>query len=304
MHVTGLGQCSLDFLLTVDGFPKEDSKPEATDFHVEGGGPVATAIVALSRLGVSTSFIGVVAGDDAGARIIRGLKQEGVATRNIIKRKDGTSQRAVVIVNPKKGTRTVIWKRARVKMLTSAEVVKMAAAIKRSSALILDGLMEEASIRAARIALKSNVPVILGVGRLRTKTDKLIELSDHVIASERFAKDIKATPRGALKEVYLINPGLKSATVTLGSKGSITLTKGKGNFIRQKAFKVPVLDTTGAGDVFHGAYSYGVIMGWPMDKTIAFATVVSALKCKLLGGRSGIPFLPLALREMRSFYKG
>lgn len=293
MKAIGLGQCSLDYITLVNGFPIEDTKKEVLDFIVQGGGPVATALVTLSRLGVKTSMIGRVSDDRAGDEIRRGLRDEGVDTRGLLVKKGGKSQSAFILVNNKNSSRTICWQRPTVPAITPSEIDS--ALFKGADFLLLDGLMVEASIHAASIASKMNIPIMLDAGRVRPGMLKLAALSDYVVCSEEFISGMKMGVRDAVRK--LSAKKARTVTVTLGKKGSVTMHEGR--VFRQKAFPVKAIDTTGAGDVFHGAYAYGVLQGWDMKKTVQFASAVAAMKCTKLGGRSGIPTLNEAMRFLK-----
>lgn len=293
MKVAGLGQSSLDYIAFVDAFPEEDTKAEVTGFTVEGGGPVATALVSLSRLGVKTYFTGRVSDDRAGSEIRRGLKNEGVDVRGLKVRKGGSSQLAFILVNRKTGSRTIFWQRPTVPPLSPSEVSP--SFVKGKDFLLLDGLMMDSSMKAARVAKAAGVPVMLDAGRVRPGMLELAGLSDYIVASKEFADCLKLTPTDALKRLSLLEP--KAATITLGAKGSVTWAEGR--IFRQSAFKVRAVDTTGAGDVFHGGYVYGLLRGWDIKKTVRFASAFAALKCLKPGGRTGIPTLGATLKLVK-----
>ncbi len=293
MKVTGLGQCSLDYLALVKGYPIENAKEEVLDLCVQGGGPVATALVTLSRLGAKTRFVGVVSNDPVGAEIKKGLKAEGVDLAGLKTVNGGASQTAFIIVNAATAARTILWRRPTVAALSGRDVKERF--IKDSRMLLLDGLMVEASLKAAAIARKYRIPVMLDAGRVRPGMIKLAAMSDYVVASKEFAQGLSSTPSMALKT--LAGFGAAAATVTLGERGSVTAADGE--TFRTPAFKVKAVDTTGAGDVFHGAYIFGILSGWEMRRTVDFAGAVAALKCRAIGGRSGIPTLAQALAFMK-----
>ncbi len=282
MRVAGLGQCSLDYLMVLDSYPREDTKKEVLEWAVQGGGPVATALVALSRLGVKTSFMGLVSDDDAGKLIKKGLVEEKIDIRDMVIRKGGKSQTAFIVVNNKNGKRTIVWQRPTVKSIRPLEVKKDF--LKGANFLLLDGLFSEASIKAAKMARAIKIPIMLDAGRMRKGMYELLQSSDYIIASEEFGRKFAGSPKRALKELMMFQP--KAATITLGDKGSITIS-GREEF-HQPAFIVDVVDTTGAGDVFHGGYIYGLLQGWEIRKTLKFASAFAALKCRRLGGRAGI----------------
>ncbi len=291
--VTGIGQASIDYIAVVDGYPAEDTKHEAKGLAVEGGGPVATALVGLSRLKVKAFLMGVVAADDAGKAIIKGLEDEGVDVSGVRVRRSGESQRAFIIVNRKDGTRTIVWKRPTAKMLMAREIDR--AQIAGSDMLILDGLMSAASLKAAAIAREAGVPVLLDAGRVREGMMELCALSDYVVGSAEFAAGLGLSPQKAVER--LSKSGCRAATITLGRIGSVTFCEGR--LIVQKGFDVDALDTTGAGDVFHAGYAYGVLMGWTIEKTLEFASAFAAIKCMSIGGRGGIPTLSRTMRFIR-----
>jgi ribokinase len=284
--IAGLGQCSLDYLTLASGYAQEDQKAEVLEHAIQGGGPVATALVTLARLGpsqIATRFMGVVSDDFAGREIKKGLKAEDVDLRLLKTRKGGTSQTANIIVNSQNGTRTIYWRRPTVAEITRQEVSETL--IKDASLLMLDGLMEEASLKAALLARLASIPVLLDAGSLRDSTIELAHLANYIVCSEKFSKEFGGTPAKTLKKLSKLHP--IAATVTLGKRGSVTWTKER--TFKTQAFKVKTIDTTGAGDVFHGAYAYGIIKKYSIEKTVQFASAAAAIKCTKLGGRTGIP---------------
>lgn len=296
--VAGLGQCSLDYIASVDGYPAEDTKAEARSLTIQGGGPVATALVALSRLGARTRFMGLVSDDRAGEEIRRGLDEEGVDTGGLIAAPGGESQTAFIVVNSRTGSRTILWKRPTVAPLAPSDLDP--SFIASADMLLLDGLMMEASLEAARAARAHGVPVMVDAGSLRPGMMELVGLCDYVVCSEGFARALAPDPSNPPdpKEALgrLAGPNTLAATVTLGERGSITLHDDE--VFATPAFEVPAVDTTGAGDVFHGGYIYGLLRGWDLPRTVRFASAFAALKCTRPGGRAGIPGLDETLRFM------
>ena len=293
--ITGLGQASYDYIALTDAYPAEDTKQEVFEWIECGGGPVATALVSLSRLGVKTHFMGRVSDDRSGRLIHAGLKKEGVGTRGLKTLKGGKSQTAFIVVNQKTGgKRTIFWQRPTVAPLGPDEI--STAKIRSSDMLLIDGLMKDASIRAAEIAKEAGVPVVFDAGTLRDGTLELLELSDFIVASERFACSFAGIPEKALKEFARFKP--IAATVTRGEEGSVTSTAD--DSFNTPAFKVAAIDTTGAGDVFHGGYIYGLLSGFDMRRTVEFASAFAALKCLKPGGRDGIPTLDETLKLIKN----
>ncbi len=288
MKVTGIGQCSFDFLALVDAYPPADTKKEILEWHEQGGGPVATALVALSRLGVECSFHGIVGDDDAGDKIRRSLVEEAVDASGLVMRETSSSQVAFIAIEKETGRRTIFWKRPTGRPLRGEELG--AGFLEGSGMLLLDGLMAEVSLFAARKARGRSVPVMLDAGRMRPGMIELAMLSDYVVGSEEFARDLGWEPTSEALFLGLEELGVKVLTITLGGRGSVTVSS-EGEYFQTPAFKIGTVDTTGAGDVFHGGYIYGLLRGWNLGKTLTFASALAALKCTKVGGRAGIPRL-------------
>lgn len=287
MIVAGLGQCSLDYLCLVDSYPEVDTKKEALAWHEQGGGPVATALVALSRLGVKCCFHGVAGDDEAGGKIRQELKDAGVDIKGLVQRKGSASQMAFIAVEKSTAKRTIFWIRPSGEALQPDELSRDF--LKGSCFLLIDGLMMAASFAAVKKANEMNIPVMLDAGSARQGMLELARRCDYVVASEGFAEGLgwKLMPEALMNECKEL--GIKTLTITRGEQGSITVSGDR--IIRMPAFKVDAVDTTGAGDVFHAGYIYGLLQGWDLERTVRFASAVAAIKCKSMGGRAGIPRL-------------
>lgn len=291
MKVAGLGQCSLDHLLTVDSYPEQDTKIEVTEWTLSGGGPVATALVSLSRLGVECDFFGIIGDDESGCRIRESLISEKVETGGLISRLDSSSQTAFIVVENKTGKRTIFWKRPSSEPLRVGELPDNFPG--DVDFMLLDGLMLEASLYAAKKARVQAIPVMLDAGSLRKGMLELVSVCDYVVSSEGFARELIQTgdtsfPEEALMLIKSLGP--RTTTVTLGDRGSITSSGSE--IFQTPAFGIKAVDTTGAGDVFHGGYIYGLLQGWNIREVVKFASAFAALKCRRPGGRAGIPTLP------------
>ncbi len=300
MNVVGLGQCALDYLFVIDSFPLPDTKKEVNDWTVCGGGPVATALVSLSRLGVNCFFYGIASEDQIGKEIRDSLERENVDVNGLLKRSDSCSQVAFIAVEKESGKRTIFWKRPSGSPLKPEEI--KSSFLDNADFLLLDGLMAEASVYAARRAREKNIPIMLDAGKMRKGIIELASICDYVVASEEFGKDLTGEghagsfdPEEAL--MLMKSFGTKASTITLGNKGSVTMAGDE--VFHVPAFKVSVVDTTGAGDVFHGGYIYGLLRKQGIKDAVRFATAFASLKCRKLGGRGGIP----ALEEVEALLK-
>jgi ribokinase len=292
MRVVGIGQCAWDYLAVVDDFPRVDTKQEVGEWQEQGGGPVATALATLARLGIPCEFFGVTGDDSEGERIRESLLAEGIGIRGVITRSNASSQTAFIAIEKEKGTRTIFWRRPSGGPLLPAELP--GDYLDGCDFLHLDGLMPEVSLFAARQARDRGIPVMLDAGKVRPGMVEIAELCDYLVAAEQFALDLGWDGR---PESFLFTARELKApvvTITLGKRGSVTFRQGE--ILTVPAFPVDAVDTTGAGDVFHGGYLFGVLRGYDLADTIRFASAVAALKCTRIGGRAGIPALSRALR--------
>lgn len=296
-EVVGLGQACVDYLGRVSSYPCEDGKVELLDLRSQCGGPASTALVTLSRLGVKTSFLGSISDDPIGVEILKGLRGDRVDFSFLKITPGHTSQFAFIAISRESGNRTIFWHRGRVPPLKKEDVDL--SPFVGARVLHLDGLMIEASIEAARQAKARGLKVVLDAGTMRDGSLELVSQIDVLIASARFAVPLVGEDSPAETALEALSRfGPKEIVITLGSKGSVGWNRGE--IIGQSAFPVEVVDTTGAGDVYHGAYLYGLLQGWDMRKCMRFASATSALKCRVIGARAGIPTLEEVTRFLEA----
>jgi ribokinase len=289
VQVVGLGQACVDYVGRVPEYPGEDGKMELDGLFTSCGGPAATALVALARSGIGTAFLGSISDDPFGIQIVETLKKEGVDISSLTITPGFTSQFAFIAVTEGSGNRTIFWRRS-----TAPELRPKDVSLSRfpgARILHLDGLMAAAGREATLQAKQRGMTVVMDAGTLREGTLDLVKQVDTLIASEGFGTSL-AGAGGSHEEALesLRTMGCRQAVITLGAKGSIGLDQR--GFIRQPAFPVTSTDTTGAGDVYHGAYIYGLLQGWGMARCMAFASAAAALKCRNGGGWRGIPRNP------------
>jgi sulfofructose kinase len=288
VEVVGLGQACIDYLGRIPVYPREDAKVELTDLHTQCGGPASTALVTLSRLGIKTAFLGSVSDDPFGIEIQKGLKEEEVDTTFLRVTPGYTSQFAFIAITKKNGARTIFWDRGSVPHLTSEDVDL--SPFSHARVFHTDGLMLAASIEAANQAKDMGMTIVMDAGTLRQGYRELVSLVDVLIASQGFCEALVGSGEPSEKALEaLAQWGPQDVIITLGAKGSVGWHEGHITF--QDAFSVEVVDTTGAGDVYHGAYIYGLLQGRNMSECMRFASAASALKCTEIGGRKGIPSL-------------
>ena len=280
-----IGYCGIDSIAIVPSIPL-DSKVEIIESFDQGGGPAATAAVAAARLGADTAFIGSVGDDGAGNAILEEFAKEKVDTSRVAVRAGGTSPRAYCWIEAATGKRSIAWTRGKRAELSADEVDREF--IKNTKILHFDGHQMEAALAAAEVAKANNIPVGLDAGTIRPGIEKLIAVTDVLIASEEFARRYTGESDNEAALKALGKNGSAVTAVTMGEKGSIALGKN-GEIIHCPACKIDPVDTTGAGDVFHGAFCVRYLETKDVYECMRFASAVSALKCLKSGGRTGIP---------------
>lgn len=285
IKVIGFGQACIDYIAPAPFFPEEDGKVMLTDLYIRCGGPIATALVTLSRLGVKTAYIGAVSDDDFGKKILENLKKEGVNIKCVKIIKGYRSQFAFIVITSN-GKRTIFWIPGSFSEMSPSEVD--ISIFPDAKIIHLDELMLQASVEAAKQARKRDITVVIDADSLKDGIEKLFSLVDVLIIPESLARKLepKENLEQVLKKLKLF--GASQVVITLGERGSIGYD-GK-EYYYQKAHKVKAVDTTGAGDVYHGAYIYGLLKGWDMKKCMEFASLCSAIKCTKFGAQEGIPY--------------
>lgn len=285
--VVGMGLNSVDFLTVVPEFPAPNSKMKMLQFSKQGGGQVATAMVALSRWGVKTKYIGKVGEDDLGQFSLNSIRQEGVDVSSVTIEPNATNQFAMIIVDGSSGDRTILWNRDGRLMYREGELLKEE--VCSGKLLHLDGHDIHAALQCARWAKEERIPTVIDLDKAEPLTSELIKEIDFLITSSRFPTLYTGISdrEKALLELQKQTPGFLCAT--LGHEGAVALVNGE--FLHAEGSKVKAVDTTGAGDVFHGGFIYGFLQNWELKEILKFANAAAALKCQNLGGRKGIPTL-------------
>jgi len=291
----GIGLSIWDTLIALDGYPEEDGKLPIAEITAQGGGPTATALVTMARMGLSAGYMGALGDDEPGDNMAAEFERYGVDTRFLARVPGAPSPVAFVLVNRIAKTRTILHHTCG--MPGFALTDKHIEALRTCRLLHLEG-RGEIDIQAAQIVRDAGGIVSLDAGTMRSVTERAMALTDLITMSESFLMKFTGieNPEDALAEVdRRFSP--KVCAVTQGASGG--LWRQGGVTARYPAFPVDAIDTTGAGDVFHGAFAYGFLQGWPVGRICRFASAAAAIKCTRAGGRAGIP----ALHEVDAFMK-
>ena len=283
--VVGVGLNATDTLLIVPHFPAYAGKVPFEEEHLSPGGQVASALVACARLGLRTKYIGAI-GDDLRGRVqIESLQGTGINLDHVKFRAGCANQSAYIVIDRSTGERTVLWRRDECLKVRPEEITEEMIACGRL--LHIDGHDTAAVARAAAIARSHGIPVTIDVDTIYHGFDRVLPNVDYLVASSEFpaAWTGETDPFRALETIQR-EYGMRVAGMTLGAHGALALEAGK--FHYSPAFVVNCVDTTGAGDVFHGGFCYAVLQGMQMREALDFSNAMAALNCTALGARGGI----------------
>ncbi len=295
--VVGIGLNAIDDLVSLPRYPVPGEKLRMTGFSRQGGGQVATALVALSRWGLRTQYVGNVGDDEHGRLSLALLGDEGIDLSCARTVAGATSQFAVILVEEPSGERTILWDRdARIRIRPDDLPL---AEIRRARAVLIDGHDVPASVAAAREARAAGVPVVLDAEKIQEGTFDLLSLCDHVVASGDFAEALHPrSEAGETARIIFERFRPRSATVTAGEKGAAGFD-GR-DLVRAPAIRVAAADTTGAGDIFHAGFLYALLAAKPFREILGFANAAAGLSCRKVGGRAAIPTLAQIADAMRA----
>jgi sulfofructose kinase len=280
----GLGYCGTDISCLVGDLPI-DGKVEALGWQSRGGGPAATATYTSAILGSKSAFAGVVGDDSNGTNLVAEFAGAGVDTSHILRRKGATTATAVCIARQQHNSRSIVWTRGDSPPLAINELDEDW--IRSCRLLHLDGHQPAAAQWAASQCKRAGIPVAIDAGTVLPGVAELLELCDIVIASEAFALEYTGEDNWQQSVSLLWRPHRRFVAVTRGAAGVVGFDGER--YYQQPAFSVDVVDTTGAGDVFHGAFNSHFLGGANWSDCLKFAAAAAACKCQALGGRLGIP---------------
>lgn len=294
--ITAIGANVYDTLISVDSYPKEDTKKRAKKVMVSGGGPAATGMVCASKLGAKCRFIGCLSDDGGGSFLKSDMEKYGVDT-SLIRIKSGyDSFCSSIWLSDKTNSRTCVFFKGNLPPLELDEMQKEA--IKNSCILMIDGNEMDAATEAVRLARESGVKVLYDAGGLYEGVENLLPYADILIPSEEFA--LSHTGAQSVEEAAkILYEKYKSEVVviTCGKIGGIIYDGGE--IKKYPAFSVSAVDSNGAGDVFHGAFAFSVSLGYNYFDSCVFSSAVSAIKCTKMGARGGVPTYGEALEFLK-----
>jgi sulfofructose kinase len=283
VDLVGVGLNATDTLIPLAQFPSRGSKTEYKESSILPGGQAATTVVACQTWGLSTRYVGKVGDDEAAALHRREFARTGVDAR-LITVPDASSPQSLILVD-EGGERTIFYRRDERLLLLPSDLDR--AWIENARALHVDGFETAAATQAARWARAAGIPVIADLDELYPGVEDLIANVDYLIVSRDFPSRLTGE-RNLERALRLIRKqfGCTIAAATLGADG--VLAWDGENLHARAAYRVPVADTTGAGDIFHAGFIYGLLQNWPLERQLDFACGAAALNCTCSGARGGI----------------
>ena len=283
VDLVGVGLNATDTVIPLENFPERGSKTEYSTVTVLPGGQVATTVVACQQWGLKTRYVGKL-GDDAAATLHRKEFSHAGVDAQLITVQGGASPQSLILVDAS-GERTVLGRRDERLILQPHDLKREW--IINARALHIDGHDTDAATQSARWAREAGVTVVADVDEVYPGIDELLALVDYLIVSRDFPTRLTGeTDLGhALRLMHRrYNSTLTAAT--LGPDGVIAWDGERLHYA--PAYRVPVVDTTGAGDIFHAGFIFGLLQGWPLTQQLDFACAAAALNCKSVGARGGI----------------
>jgi len=291
--VVGVGLNATDTMLVVPHFPAYGGKVPFLSETYSPGGQVATAMVACAKLGLNAKYIGTIGDDERGRIQLESLRGSGINLDHVQQRHNCANQSAYIVIDQSTGERTVFWSRPDCLRITPEQIAPDQITCARL--LHIDGHDTAAVEHASGIARQHKIPVTVDVDTIYPGFDRVLPLVDYLIASSEFpARWTRIEdPFEALAAIQRQH-GMAVAAMTLGGHGA--LARAQGRYFYSPGFVVDCIDTTGAGDVFHGAFCYSVLQQMPLAEALEFSNAMAALNCTGTGARGHIA----AIGEIRN----
>ncbi len=283
VDLVGVGLNAMDTVIPVTTFPAPGSKVEYGGGSILPGGQVATTVVACQRWGLRTRYVGKL-GDDAASILHREAFQRAGVEMRLITVPQATSAQSLILVDGE-GERTVLCRKDEQMILRPEELEREW--VVGARVLHVDGHDTAAATKAACWAREAGVQVVADLDELYPGLEDLLRNVDYLIVSRDFPSklmggmDLEDALRGMSRRY-----GCRLAAATLGHEGVVAWDGQE--MIQASAYEVPVADTTGAGDIFHAGFIYGLLQGWPLRRQLDFACAAAALNCTAAGARGAI----------------
>ncbi len=294
MKVLCIGHTAYDITTPVETFPRENTKTRVHERVECGGGPASNAAYLLGKWKVETYFAGVVGDDLYGKRIIDEYKSVGVNIDYLQVSKEHTTTASYIIANRANGSRTILTYRPSDIKMEDVDINI------NPDIILIDG--QEPAISKKVLQKYPNAVSIIDAGRTKKEICELCHLVTYVVCSKEFAETISGVTIFNLESLQVAFQKLEeefhtNLVITLEASGC-AYRNDEGEVEIVPSIKVKAIDSTGAGDIFHGAFTYGVAQSWPIRKILRFANLAGAMSVTRIGGRNSI----FELEEMMEVY--
>lgn len=294
--VVGIEMPCMDLLVNVDVFPSPNQGAPVNSLSWQGGGKVATGTIAAARLGAQCAFMGCVGDDDYGRTIVWDFARHGIDTKGIHVRPQSSTSLSVVLSDKKTRGRSIMFHRGSAEHFREDELDLEKI---RSSRFFFIAHLNAMTEGFCRIAREAGSKVFMDVDSYSEETMRRIDLIDYFIASEFVYDRLFQNQDYEANCRKIMSMGPEVVVFTLGGRGCVGVSQD-GGFFQLETYPVEVVDTTGAGDVFHGAFLAGLQLGKSPRDCADFANAVSSIKVTRVGGRAGIPDLETVTRFMET----
>ncbi len=290
--IVGLGYCTYDILAVVPHLPQFDDvhMVHVSGMTHDGGGQVGTALVAAARLGARCGYLGVLDDDQEGRWLREQFVREGVDVSRLRMQFGAGTNVCFIMVEETTARRAILCAARAAREALQLDAVDRAY-LQAARVLHLDGQFMPAAILAADWARAAGVKVCFDGNHPRPGLGELLPRVDWLVVAEPFPSAYTglSDPSAAAKALLDLGPQL--LVVTLGERGCAVWASapGREEHFQVAGFPVDAIDTTGAGDAFHGAFLYAMLQGWALHRSVTFANAVAAINCQTLGGRRGLP---------------
>lgn len=293
--VVGVDTPNIDLVLNFEKFPQPNGFSLVQQSSWQGGGKVATGLVAAARLGAKGAILGTVGDDLYGRFIQKDFAVHGVDTAGLLVRQGASSSMATVLSDAESCGRCIAWQPGTAPVLSIEEIPKPY--FTDTKYFFIAGTSPLA-LECARRARAAGAKVLVDLDHEMDNVEECLATTDILVASEFVYERLcpGVPPQEACQALAAKGPQI--AVFTFGEKGCAGF--GPEGGFHLPAYNVRAVDTVGAGDVFHGAFVAGLLQGKSAQETARFASAVSAIKCTRIGGRAGIPNRETTLHFMET----
>ena len=296
-QVVGIDMPCMDLNVALPTFPQADHGERINQLNWQGGGKVASGMVACARLGISCAMLGAVGDDIFGKFIIADFKKHGIDTSGMRITEGGTSSMSVVLSEAEKGSRTILHKLGTTPRHTPEEMDESKI---RNAEYLFICQADSVVNHAVDIARAGGTKVFIDADGYSEDIMNMLPKINVFVGSNYFYNHLFGNDNFEENCRNIMAKGPEIVVFTLGEHGCVGVSKE--GFFKLPGFKVEVVDTVGAGDVFHGAFVAGLLQGKTVEESARLACAVAAIKCTRIGGRAGIPDMPTVTRFLQDGY--